>query len=85
MEASALGFLVAGQDDGPGDVGEVKGFPPLDSPFAACQCEQRLDEAFLLFAERQRVLAGGSQRLGGGVWIGECHLQQGPLGGERGS
>src|SRR6266496_3540233 len=85
VEASALGFLVAGQDDGPGDVGEVKGFPPLDSPFAACQCEQRLDEAFLLFAERQRVLAGGSQRLGGGVWIGECHLQQGPLGGERGS
>src|SRR6266545_3725613 len=53
--------------------------------FAGCQGEQRLDEAFLLLAERQDVLAGGSQPLGGGVWIGECHLQQGPLGGERGS
>jgi len=50
VDASALGFLVARQDDVPGDFGEVEGFPLLDSLFAACQCEQRLDEAFLLLA-----------------------------------
>jgi hypothetical protein len=39
----------------------------------------------LLIAQRQHLLAGRSQRLHGGVRIGERELQQDPFRGERGA
>ena len=38
-DASPLGFLAADHDYAVGDLGEVKGFPLLDSPFATGQGE----------------------------------------------
>ena len=60
------------------------GVPLVDAALAAGQREQCLDEPFLLVAQRQHLLAGRSQRLHGGVRIGERDLQQGPFRGERG-
>ena len=85
VDASLLGVLPPDQENLLGDLGQIKGFPLLDSPLTGGQGEQRLDETFLLIAQRQHLLAGRSQRLRGGIWVGEGHLEQGPFRGERGS
>ena len=66
-DAPAVGFLAAVHDRLPGDLGEIERLPLVDAALAAGQREQRVDEAFLLIAERQHLLAGRSQRLRGGV------------------
>ncbi len=77
--------LVARRDDVARDLGQVEGLPLLDAALAAGQREQRLDEAFLLVAQGQRLLAGRPQRRRAGVRVGERHLEQGPFRGERGA
>ena len=66
-------WLVAGHDPG-GDLGEVERFPVPQAALAGGQREQRVDEAFLLFAEPEHLLAGGPQRFRARGGIGECHL-----------
>ena len=83
MNPPALGFGVAIQDCLRGDVGEVEGFPALDSALAARQGKQRVDEAFLLVVPVQGLLAHRPQGDGSGVRIGERDLQQGPFRRER--
>jgi coenzyme F420-reducing hydrogenase delta subunit len=83
--AQAGGFLPAAVHDPSGYLGEVKGFPAPQPTLAARQCEQRVDEAFLLLSELKQLLAGCPQRFGARVGIGECHLQDGSLGRQRGA
>ena len=72
-----LGQHVA--DDGRrGDARGVAGGEPEG------QREQRVDESFLGRAQRQHLPAGGPQRFAAGVRVGERHLQQRPLRGQRG-
>src|SRR5437660_317394 len=70
-DAPAAGFLTAVYDRLPGDFGEIERRPLVNPALAAGQREQRLDETFLLIAQRQQLLAGRSQRLHGGVRVGE--------------
>ena len=62
---------------------QVDGFPPLDSPLARRQRQQRVDQPLLRPPQHQHLMARRPQRVDAGVRIGEGHLQQRPLGGER--
>ena len=76
------GLLAAERDDLSGDFGEIEGVPAVHPTLTAGQREQRLDEVFLLFTQHQELLAGRAERLRVGVWVGEGHLEQGPLRGQ---
>jgi hypothetical protein len=47
--------------------------------------EQRLDDPFLVCPGGEHPLAGGTQRLGVGLWVGQRHLDNDPLQGQRGA
>ena len=64
---------------------EVERLPGLDAAFAGGERQQRVDQPLLLAGELQRLLAGRAQGLGVGVRVGERHLQQRALAGERGA
>jgi len=80
--APAVGVRLAARHHQGGDLGEVERLAVSQAGLAVGQREQRVDEAFLLLAELEQLLAGGPQRFRAGGGIGECHLQDGPLGGE---
>ncbi len=84
-DAQAPGLGAALLGDLAGQLGQVERFPLLHAALAAGQGQQRLDQAFLLIAHDQGFLAGGAERRGGGIGIGQRHLQQGPFGGQRGA
>jgi hypothetical protein len=70
VDALAFGFLLAAENDALGQLAEIEGFPALDTPLAGREREQRVDQPLLLGAELQRLLAGGSQGVRVGVWVG---------------
>ena len=79
-----LGFVLAAQEDVLGDAGEVQGFRLLKPALAAGQGEQRPDEALLLIAQLDQLLAGVTQRFHGRDRVGDRDLEQGTAGSERG-
>jgi hypothetical protein len=83
LDAPVRGLLAASREDARGDVGEVEALPAVDALLAGGQREQRRHQPGLLGAERQRLLAGGAQRVRVGVRVGQRDLEQGPFGGQR--
>src|SRR3984957_14318711 len=77
-------WLAAGHDPG-GDLREIERLPVPQAALASGQREQRVDESFLLFPELEHLPAGGPQRFRARGGIGECHLQDGPLGCQGGA
>ncbi len=74
-----------GLDGRPGQGRQIERFRLPDAALAAGQGEQRVDQLLLLLAQGQRLGAGRAQFGRRGVRIGQRHLQQGPLRGERGA
>ncbi|HEX6450049.1 MAG TPA: hypothetical protein VF060_11365 [Trebonia sp.] len=68
-----------------GDSRQVQGLALARASFAAGQCEQRLDEAFLLGVGGEQFPADVSPRAHGGRGVGESDLEQGPFAGQRGA
>jgi len=83
-DAAALGLGLAGQQDVPGDVGQVQGLRAPEPALAVGQREQGRDQALLLIAELHQLLAGGAQPLDGRFRVGDRDLEQGAAGRERG-
>ena len=50
--------VVCGRRGGGGDGGEVDGLAAVEAALAAGEREQRLDQAFLLLADGEQLLAG---------------------------
>jgi hypothetical protein len=65
----------AGEGQGfAGDGGQVGGLALAEAGFAACQGEQRLDEAFGFGVGGEQFPADGLPRIGGGGGVGEGDL-----------
>lgn len=65
--------------------GEVARLPPLDPPLPRREGQERIDEAVGPHLEGEHLPAGRAQGRGVGLRIRERHLDQDPLGRERGS
>ena len=63
--------------------GEVQRFAPIEPALAPREREQRLEQRLLLATRREQLLAGGPQRGGTRVGVGERDLQQRPFERER--
>ncbi len=62
---------------------DIGALAPLEPALAAGQRQQRLDQPLLVAAVDQQLLTDAAQRLGAGVRVGQRHLQQRALDGER--
>ena len=69
-----VSLVLAVQQDVPGDVGEVQACWLVDAALAVGQSEQRGDQALLLVAELDQLLAGCPQGVHGGFWVGDRDL-----------
>ena len=67
---------VCGGRGGSGDGGEVDGLTAVEAALAAGEREQGLDQAFLLFADGEKLLAGVPVGLDAGVGIAESEFEQ---------
>jgi hypothetical protein len=83
VDALIFGLLAAVENDAAGDLAKIERLPALDGPLAGREREQCVDQPSLLGTEVQRLLAGRSQALCVGVWVGQVNLQEGSLSGER--
>ena len=77
--------MVCGGRRGGGDGGEVDGLTAVEAALAAGEREQRFDQALLLLADGEQLLAGVPVGLDAGVGIAERELEQGALERERGA
>ena len=74
--------VVCGGRGGSGDGGEVDRLAAVEAALAAGEGEQRLDQAFLLLADGEQLLARVPVGVDAGVGIAESELEQGALEGE---
>ena len=77
--------VICGRRGGGGDRGEVDGLMAVEAALAAGEREQRFDQALLLLADGEQLLAGVPVGLDAGVGIAERELEQGALERERGA
>ncbi len=82
-QPAALGSELARRDGLAGHGGQVEWLTAVETPLAACQGQQRLDQPFLLLAGGQHPLTDRLQRADGGFRVPLRDLDQGPLPGQR--
>ena len=79
VDASLCHLVAAGCEHSSDDVGEVDGVPAGDAALAGGQGEQGVDEALLVSAKSEGLLAGRAEGVGIGVGVGESDFEEGPL------
>ena len=77
--------VVRGGRRGSGDGGEVDGLTAVEAALAAGEREERFDQAFLLLADGEELLARVPVGVDAGVRVAERELEQGALERERGA
>jgi len=85
LHARLVGVLLALSKDAAGNGRSIERVPAVEAGLYPGEGEERIDERLLLHASRQRTLVGGPERLDCGAVVGERHLGDGPLSGERGA
>ena len=82
-QPALLGFGPPGQHHLASQGGEIDGLAAVKPALAAGQCEQRLDQPFLLFAGREQPRAQVPQPACRWLRVGKGDLDQRPLPGQR--